>query len=87
MKNNNNNFFQELINVQEKNNILHKRLETMLNEVMDSVNTDETIDKLSGLNNKKDEINNEVDSLEKEAEEWRQTFIEENGREPSEEDR
>uniref|UniRef100_A0A7M5X8X7 Kinesin motor domain-containing protein n=1 Tax=Clytia hemisphaerica TaxID=252671 RepID=A0A7M5X8X7_9CNID len=77
----------EVINVQEKNNILHKRLETMLNEVMDSVNTDETADKLSELNTRKESLTTDIEKLEKEIKEWEESFKEEHGREPKEDDR
>ena len=76
-----------MINVQEKNGILHKRLETMLNEVMDSVNTDKTADKLSELNTRKEGLTTDIEQLEKEIKEWEDAFREEHGREPTDEDR
>ena len=78
---------QEVINVQEKNSILHKRLETMLNEVMDSVNTDHIAQKLAELKEQKDGLTTDVERLEKEIADWEAAFREENGREPTDEDR
>lgn len=79
--------YQELINLQEKNAILHKRLETMLNEVMDSVDNDQLLVKLSELKEKKSGLQDEIDEEEKEIEKWREDFISEMGREPTEDDR
>ena len=59
----------------------------MLNEVMDSVNTDHIQVKLNELKEKRDELQNDGDNIDKQIEEWRQTFVAENGREPTDEDR
>ena len=59
----------------------------MLNEVMDTVNTDHLIAKLNELRAKKEQLQENVDQHDKEIEEWKKSFEEENGREPNEEDR
>lgn len=79
---------QELVNVQEKNAILHARLETMLNEVADSVNIDQTQAKLVELNKQKDALQVEVDQIQQRIDEWIENYKKENdGQEPAESDR
>ena len=79
---------KELITAQEKTNVLHKRLETMLNEVMDSVNTDQTAARLAELNARKDALTTDMDQLEKEIKEWEDSFREANeGRDPTDDER
>ena len=74
--------------VKEKNHILHKRLETMLNEVIDTVNTDQTAARLAELTTRKDTLQNDMDVLEKEIKEWEDTFREANdGKDPTEDKR
>ena len=77
-----------MISSQEKNSVLHKRLETMLNEVMDTVNTDHIAARLTELKQRKDTLSDESDTLEKEIKEWEDGFKEANeGREPTEDER
>ncbi|XP_057300384.1 early endosome antigen 1-like [Hydractinia symbiolongicarpus] len=77
----------ELINLQERNKILHRRLETMLNEVTDSVNIDNTQTKLSELQERKTVLQTEADEINKKIEEWKENYrSENNGEEPSDGD-
>ena len=74
--------------MQEKNAILHARLETMLNEVADSVNIDQTQAKLVELNGQKDALQVEVDQIQQKIDEWIENYKKENdGQEPTESDR
>ena len=74
--------------MQEKNAILHARLETMLNEVADSVNIDQTQAKLVELNGQKDALQVEVDQIQQKIDEWIENYKKENdGQEPTGSDR
>jgi len=50
----------------------------MLNEVMDTVNTDHIAQKLAELNERKDGLTTDVERLEKEIKNWEDAFREEN---------
>ena len=67
---------------------MHARLETMLNEVADSVNIDQTQAKLVELNKQKDALQVEVDQIQQRIDEWIENCKKENdGQEPAESDR
>ena len=60
----------------------------MLNEVIDTVNTDQTAARLAELTTRKDTLQNDMDVLEKEIKEWEDTFREANdGKDPTEDKR
>ena len=74
--------------MQEKNAILHARLETMLNEVADSVNIDQTQTKLVELNGQKDALQVELNQILQKIDEWIENYKQKNdGQEPTESDR
>lgn len=60
----------------------------MLNEVIGTVNTEQTAARLAELSTRKDTLQNDMDELEKEIKEWEDAFREANdGRDPTEDDR
>lgn len=59
----------------------------MLNEVMDSVDNNQLLVKLNELKEKKANLLIDIDEREKEIEQWREAFVAENGREPTDDER
>merc|ERR1712168_1771489 len=77
----------ELLKAQEKNRILHGRLETMLNEVADSVDIDEIQGKLQLLVEAETESDLMVKELTDQIKEWEELYmLEHDGLLPGEEE-